>query len=52
MEKDNQWFIWVDWERRVISFHREDEFTEVGFSSHEEMIAFAVEKSVEGFGIQ
>lgn len=52
MWKRTYWSIWVDWERRVISFHPAPGFAEVRFQTREEMTAFAVQKSEEGFGIQ
>lgn len=44
--------IWVNWEKRVISFSREDGFEEVRFQTHEEKLKFAIERGNEGFGIQ
>ena len=44
--------IWVNWEKRVISFSREDGFEEVRFQTHEEKLKFAIERGNEGCGIQ
>ena len=44
--------IWVNWEKRVISFSQEDGFEELQFPTHEEKIKFAIERGNEGFGIQ
>ena len=44
--------IWVNWEKRVISFSQEDRFEELQFQTHEEKFKFAIERGNEGFGIQ
>ena len=44
--------IWVNWEKRVISFSQEDGFEELQFQTHEEKFKFAIERGNEGFGIQ
>ena len=44
--------IWVNWEKRVISFSQEDGFEELQFQTHEEKLKFAIERGNEGFGIQ
>ena len=44
--------LWVDLENRVISFHEAEGFEKMEYATHEEMFAFAIEKGVEGFGIQ
>ena len=46
------WSIWIDWERRVISFHEAEGFEKVDFRTHKEMFHFAVEKGFDGFAIQ
>ena len=44
--------IWVNWERRVISFTHENGFEELNFPTREEKFQFAIERGNEGFGIQ
>lgn len=44
--------IWVNWEKRVISFSQADGFEELQFQTHEEKFKFAIERGNEGFGIQ
>ena len=44
--------IWVNWEKRVISFSEEDGFEKIQFQTHEEKFKFAIERGNEGFGIQ
>ena len=44
--------IWVNWEKRVISFSQEDGFEELQFQTHEEKFKFAIDRGNEGFGIQ
>lgn len=51
-EEETVFSIWVNWERRVISFTQENGFEELTFPTHEEMFQFAIGKGNEGFGIQ
>ena len=44
--------IWVNWERRVISFTHENGFEELNFPTREEKFQFAIARGNEGFGIQ
>ena len=44
--------VWVNWEKRVISFEKEEGFQELQFKTHDEMFRFAIRKGREGFGIQ
>ncbi len=52
MNRRKQHTLWVNWESRVISFREEAGFELVKFKTRSEMLAFAVEKSTAGFGIQ
>lgn len=55
MEKEREqtvYLIWVDWDRRIISFHEAEGFQPIAYPTHEEMFAFAIEKGFAGFGIQ
>ena len=51
-EEETVFSIWVNWERRVISFTQENGFEELAFPTHEEKFQFAIERGNEGFGIQ
>ena len=51
-EEETVFSIWVNWERRVISFSEENGFEELQFPTHEEKFMFAIERGNEGFGIQ
>ena len=51
-EEETVFSIWVNWERRVISFSEENGFEELRFPTHEEKFQFAIERGNEGFGIQ
>ena len=44
--------LWVDWEKRVISFSKENGFEELRFLSYEEKFKFAIDRGNEGFGFQ
>ena len=51
-EEEAVFSIWVDWEKRVISFSEENGFEVLRFPSHEEKFKFAIDRGNEGFGIQ
>ena len=51
-EKEKVFTLWIDWDQRVVSFEKEEGFEELRYSSHEEMIRFAIQRGNEGFGIQ
>ena len=51
-EEKAVFFIWVDWESKVISFSPENGFEELRFPSHEEKFKFVIDRGNEGFGIQ
>lgn len=51
-EKEKVCSLWVNWNRRVISFEKVEGFEEIWYSSHEEMFHFAIEKGNEGFAMQ
>ena len=52
-EEGNQMYsIWVNWEKRIISFEKEEGFQELQYKTHDEMFRFAIRKGNEGFGIQ
>ena len=44
--------LWVDWNRRVVSFEKVEGFEELRYATHDEMFQFAIERGNEGFGIQ
>ena len=46
------WPVWVDWEKRVISFRPEPDFVRLDWPDYEKMLRFAVEKGKEGFALQ
>ena len=51
-EGDRVYSIWVNWDKRIISFEKEEGFQELQYKTHEEMFRFAIRKGNEGFGIQ
>ena len=51
-DEETVFSIWVNWEKRVISFTEENGFEEFRFPTHEDKIKFAIERGNEGFGIQ
>lgn len=46
------WPLWIDWDDRIISFHEVEGMVRLEYQTHKEILAFAVEKGFEGFGIQ
>ena len=44
--------VWVDWTRRIVSFHEVEGFQVLAYPTHEEMFAVVIEKGFAGFGIQ
>ena len=54
IEKEAQqvWTVWMDWDRRIVSFREVKDFEKQEFSTHEEMFRFALERTMEGFAIQ
>lgn len=51
-EEQKDYSVWVDWEKRVISFSNAEGFEEIQFPTREEKLQFAVTRGNEGFGIQ
>ena len=51
-DREEVYFIWVNWDKRIISFEKADGFQELQYKTHEEMLRFAIRKGNEGFGIQ
>lgn len=44
--------LWVQWEEKIISFHKEDGFEEIRFANRDELLQYAAEKSNSGYSIQ
>lgn len=51
-EKEKKFSLWVNWDRRMISFSLVEGFEELHFQTHEEKLQFAIDRGNEGFGIQ
>ena len=51
-EQEKVYSIWVNWEKRVISFEKATGFQELQYKTYDEMLWFAIRKGNEGFGIQ
>mgnify|MGYP006932846154 CR=1 FL=1 len=51
-EEEAAFILWVNWDRRVISFSEEKGFEKLAFSTYEEKFKFAIDRGNEGFGIQ
>lgn len=44
--------LWIDWADHIVSFHQEDGYERLDFSSNEEKMDYAFQKSFAGFRIQ
>ena len=51
-DREEVYSIWVNWDKRIISFEKEEGFQELQYKTHDEMLRFAIRKGNEGFGIQ
>lgn len=51
-EKRQEWPVWVNWERKIISFQEAAGFEKLVYPTHDEMFRFAIDKSMSGFSIQ
>ena len=51
-EEEEMYSIWVNWEKRIISFEKVEGFQELRYKTHDEMFRFAIDRGNEGFGIQ
>ena len=44
--------LWIDWAGHIVSFHEEDGYERLDFSSNEEKMNYVFQKSSTGFRIQ
>jgi hypothetical protein len=51
-ESIQDWPIWVDMSKRIISFQEVEGFKKLIFPTREEMLQFAIDRSSIGFSIQ
>ena len=51
-ENVQEWAIWVDMSKRIISFQEVEGFNKLIFPTREEMLQFAIDRSSVGFSIQ
>lgn len=51
-EREKVYSIWVNWEKRIISFEKVIGFQELQYKTYDEMFWFAIERGNDGFGIQ
>lgn len=52
MKKENDCVLWIDPIHRIIAFQKTEGFEPKVFSSHEEKISYAFQKSSIGYRIQ
>lgn len=56
MEKEREetqvWPVWVDWNRRIVSFQEAAGFERLEYPTHDEMFRFVIEKGNDGFEIR
>lgn len=46
------WLVWIDRERRIISFQEAEGFERLEYPTHDDMFRFAIERTMEGYAIQ
>ena len=46
------WLVWIDRERRIISFREAEGFERLEYPTHDDMFRFAIERTMEGYAIQ
>lgn len=51
-EEVQAWPVWIDWDRKIVSFQEEKGFDKLEYPTHDEMFRFAIKKTLEGFAIQ
>lgn len=44
--------LWINWADHIVSFHAEDGYERIEFSSSEEKMEYVFHKSANGFRIQ
>lgn len=44
--------VWIDWTDHIVSFHEEDGYERLEFSSDEEKMNYVLQKSSAGFRVQ
>ena len=48
-DREEVYSIWVNWDKRIISFEKEEGFQELQYKTHDEMFRFAIRKGNEMF---
>lgn len=44
--------LWIDWTDHIVSFHEEEGYERLEFSSDEEKMNYVLQKSSSGFRVQ
>lgn len=52
LEEAEKWPVWINWDRRIVSFEEAEGFERLEYPSHDEMFQFAIDKTMDGFAIQ
>ena len=55
MENESElevWPVWIDRERRIISFQEAEGFERLEYPTHDEMFRFVTDRIMEGYAIQ
>ena len=51
-EEIKTWPIWVNWNRKIVSFREAPGFERLDYPTHDEMFQFAIQQTMNGFAIQ
>ena len=51
-EETEKWPVWINWDKRIVSFQQVSGFEQLEYPTQDEMFQFAIERTMEGFSIQ
>ena len=46
IEEAEKWPVWINWDRRIVSFEEVEGFERLEYPSHDEMFQFAIDKTM------
>lgn len=51
-EETEKWPVWINWDKRIVSFQEVEGFERLKYPSHDEMFRLAIDKTMDGFASQ
>ena len=52
IEEAEKWPVWINWDKRIVSFQEAEGFEKLEYPSHDEMFQFAIDITMDVFAIQ